>query len=128
MNTTLDQFTKRYNKHTIRRGGYWIWLIALSTINWLLSEIPSNIHIGVDAFVIVLGIIMYPFATLIVTSARCRDAGLNGWWCLTAFIPIVYIYFGCIRPDDHPKKMRCMEKVDANVDRLRIHNQKKNFK
>ncbi|KKK85545.1 hypothetical protein LCGC14_2772230, partial [marine sediment metagenome] len=58
--------------------------------------------------------------SIALTVARCRDAGLNGWWCLVILVPIlnsfVWIYFGCIRNDDHPKKLRAFEK-------LRVHNQ-----
>ncbi len=104
--STPPTFKKRYDDFIVGRLGYWIWLITVGTLGYLLSEIPNATEIAV-----VLAIIQLTF-----TAARCRDAGLNGWWCLTTVIPLVAIYFGCIRNDDHPKKLRAIEK-------LRVHKE-----
>lgn len=116
---------KRYNKFIATRTEYWAVLLAVMAMSaWstaaATSNGPSQDLAAVASFA--------AFGSLwLVTIARCRDAGLNGWWCLAIFIPLGSLYFGCIRNDDHPKKLSVFapisRRVSASFDPLRIHNQ-----
>ncbi len=99
--------TKRYDTFTVHRPGYWLALIPLTAFGQALDGIKSDDMFLLMAVVTALGM-------LIITAARCRDAGLNGWWCLASVIPLTSIYFGCLRPDTHPKKLRAIEKLRVN--------------
>ncbi len=102
---------KRYDDFTVHRGGYWAGMLTLIFINALIGAATEhNIH----AELFYTGVAS--FFQLVLTAARARDAGLNGWWCLVSVIPFAFLYFGCIRPDEHPKKLRAIEK-------LRVHDQ-----
>ena len=110
----LIKRNKRYNNFIVGRPGYWGGLFILVVLT-MMAEGP---HPYAGEILIVLAV-----SQLILTAARCRDAGLNGWWCLVAAIPLSCLYFGCIRNDDHPKKLRPFEKIKANTNKLRINNQ-----
>ena len=100
---------KRYDDFTVGRPGYWAMMLVLTLVTMLVDSATTGSY---ELSTFILGGLA--IAQLVATAARCRDAGLNGWWCLTVIIPFVLIYFGCIRPDDHPKKLRAFEK-------LRVH-------
>ena len=121
---TKENDMKRYNTFTITRPQYWAGILSVIA---LAAFTMSTKATDTDAFLALLG-----GCSIALTVARCRDAGLNGWWCLVILVPIlnsfVWIYFGCIRPDDHPKKRNAIEKLELEpdgklVDRLRIHKQ-----
>ena len=107
-------FKKRYNTFTASRGEYWAVLIAVAIANSgldvSLGQYPS------DSMLVISGLMYFGLLAVLltVTAARCRDAGLNGWWTVASFIPFAGLYFGCIRNDDHPKKLRAFEKLRAN--------------
>jgi len=109
--------TKRYNTFTALRWEYWVVLILLIGFSDMIDATIGPDIVGLTSNQYLLGALLQ-FAMLsgmlAVTAARCRDAGLNGWWTLASFIPLATIYFGCIRNDDHPKKTRAFEKLRAN--------------
>ncbi len=109
--------TKRYNTFTMTRPGYWGLWIGLYVLQQIMAvgveTIPSYANIA-WYYGYALGFFATCIAGLVIIAARCRDAGLNGWWCLAGIIPFAMIYFGCIRPDDHPKKIRAIEKLRVN--------------
>ena len=107
---------KRYNTFTIGRPGYWGLLLLIALINIAIDATARG-----DLYIDEAEAVAYfwlGFALLValftLSAARCRDAGLNGWWSLVIIIPLVSIYYGCIRPDDHPKKLRAFEKLRVN--------------
>ncbi len=100
---------KRYSTFTADRPEYWALLLVLYVLQAGLGALMLAQGDGWG----LLGIVIIA-AYLTLIAARCRDAGLNGWWCLAAVIPLAMLYFGCIRPDNHPKKLRAFEKLRVN--------------
>jgi len=107
-------FKKRYSTFTAPRWEYWLIILVMAGCS---NALEVGTMYTTDANTLMLAALTQ-FAMvgimLAVTAARCRDAGLNGWWALASFIPLVTVYFGCIRNDDHPKKLRAFEKLRAN--------------
>lgn len=107
---------KRYKEFTIGRPGYWGLLILIALANSVSdATMASDLYVNDSEAIgyMMLGCALLA-ALFTLTAARCRDAGLNGWWCLVIIIPLVSVYYGCIRPDDHPKKLRAFEKLRVN--------------
>ncbi|KKM83819.1 hypothetical protein LCGC14_1305540 [marine sediment metagenome] len=103
---------KRYNNFIVGRPGYWAMMLALAFATLIIDPATADSSDVTEVAVFVLGLLV--IAQFVITASRCRDAGLNGWWCLTIIIPFVMIYFGCIRPDDHPRKLHAFEKLRVN--------------
>jgi len=110
----LDLKTKRYATFTLSRPHFWCAYFGIALIAVLVTITSTAEPASLAGFLALLGCV-----TIAVVVARIRDAGLNGWWALTLALPfgvgqVAMIYFGCIRPDDHPKKLRAIEKLRTN--------------
>ena len=108
---------KRYDEFTCSRLTYWGLWVCIYVLQQIMEVGTETIPVNATAawfYASALGFAITVVLALLLIAARCRDAGLNGWWCLAGIIPFAMIYFGCMRPDDHPKKLRAFEK-------LRVH-------
>jgi len=109
---------KRYNTFTALRWEYWAVLLSCGGASSALEAGTINTTEPGTLMIAALMHFALGAAMFTVTAARCRDAGLNGWWCLASMVPFVSVYFGCIRSDDHPKKLRAIEKLRVNEEKL----------
>lgn len=105
---------EKYKKYfefdgTSSRSEYW----GVSLITYVLLLFVVGIGVAftflgslgsiIGLLIILFGLVVSGWASLATVVRRCHDAGINGWFALTIFIPwfgfIPFIVFGCLKTE-----------------------------
>lgn len=94
------------------RSEYWAVMIIATLLGFVFgffggfilgSSAGSIIGTIFGSLVLLVTIVISVWVSIATCIRRCRDAGINVWWTLGAFVPyigwIVAIVIGCLKTD-----------------------------
>ena len=89
------------------RQEYWATILLSALVHMVATLIVVSVGFaapGSEAIVILFAVpiaISATWITLAVSAKRCRDAGINAWWCVAQLVPyigiVTFFTFGILK-------------------------------
>ena len=77
-----------FTEAKIKRGPFWLMVALTFLVQLTGTLLLDNSEISLGAALAVLGVMIANlYAWLVITTGRCRDAGISGWLAVLTLIP-----------------------------------------